>query len=358
MKISVIMPSFNYDSYLSEAIESVLAQSFQDWELLIVDDGSADKSPQIIESYVSQYPEKIRYFYHENRQNRGLAKTYELGFKHSRGEYIALLEADDAWLPESLALRLEILEKDPKIAVAYSGVEMVGERKVIQKIVGDFQQWKLPYELITDRSFYAFPLLLDNNPLLTCSAIMTRRSFIEGLDLSAPYDAWFDWWLLVQLSVEGKFHYITRPSIRWRLHEKSYINRFNGQLDLYKASCSFLDDIYYYLVKYSKEHPLNQEDELSTALHAEVRKRKKQRPFVLLDRIVKTPIKKILSGIEVHGKKLLKMIIGGTFYQKLKSRWHFKQKSGDRSAKGISLPPEMEAHSQFEFEEQPTHAKR
>ncbi len=94
-KVSVILPSYNYAMLLPRAIDSVLAQTFQDWELIIVDDGSPDGSVSVIESYLREYPGRIHFFQHENGQNKGLSFTYQKGFEECKGEYIALLEADD-----------------------------------------------------------------------------------------------------------------------------------------------------------------------------------------------------------------------------------------------------------------------
>jgi glycosyltransferase involved in cell wall biosynthesis len=84
-KISIILPSYNYDSFISETIESVLKQSHKDWELIIVDDGSKDNSVRVIEKYIKKC-DKIQLFFHPNKENKGLVETYKLGFKHCLGD--------------------------------------------------------------------------------------------------------------------------------------------------------------------------------------------------------------------------------------------------------------------------------
>jgi glycosyltransferase involved in cell wall biosynthesis len=86
-KISIILPSFNYDLFISEAIESVLKQSHKDWELIIVDDGSKDNSVRVIEKYIKKC-DKIKLIFHPNKENKGLVETYRLGLKHCAGNYI------------------------------------------------------------------------------------------------------------------------------------------------------------------------------------------------------------------------------------------------------------------------------
>src|SRR5262245_43696646 len=90
-RVSVVVPFWNAKPFIEEAIRSVLDQTFADWELLLVDDGSTDGSTQIALQYVERLPEKLRYFEHEHHQNRGVAASRNLGVRHGRGGYIAFL---------------------------------------------------------------------------------------------------------------------------------------------------------------------------------------------------------------------------------------------------------------------------
>ncbi len=98
--VSALINNYNYGAYISEAIESVLAQSYCDWELIIVDDGSTDDSREIIEKYVHEYPKKIRALF---KENGGQASCFNAGFALSHGDIIAFLDSDDYWYPEKLA---------------------------------------------------------------------------------------------------------------------------------------------------------------------------------------------------------------------------------------------------------------
>lgn len=117
--VSVITPFFNAEKFFEEAIESVIAQTYEHWELLLVDDGSTDKSTQIAQKYARQYPENIRYLEHENHQNRGKSTSRNLGITHAKGEYIALLDADDVFLPQKLEQQVAILESQPETGMVY-----------------------------------------------------------------------------------------------------------------------------------------------------------------------------------------------------------------------------------------------
>lgn len=115
--ISVLIPFYKVERYLAEAIESVLQQSYSNWELLLLDDGSPDGSTEIALQYVARYPDKIRYFHHPGRVNKGLPATRNLGVKNAVGTWVALLDADDVWLPGKLAHQMDIASKFPEVSM-------------------------------------------------------------------------------------------------------------------------------------------------------------------------------------------------------------------------------------------------
>src|SRR5437773_4242914 len=94
--VSVIIIFLNAEKFIEEAIESVLAQTYDHWELLLVDDGSIDSSTEIALRYAEQYPGKVNYLEHEGHQNRGMSASCNLGIRNTKGEYIAFLDVDDA----------------------------------------------------------------------------------------------------------------------------------------------------------------------------------------------------------------------------------------------------------------------
>jgi glycosyltransferase involved in cell wall biosynthesis len=107
------------ESFFVEAIESVCTQTYDNWELLLVDDGSSNQSTAIALSYAQKYPDNIRYLEHDDHRNLGMSAARNLGIKHSRGEFLALLDADDIWLPEKLTKQVAILQAHPEAAMVY-----------------------------------------------------------------------------------------------------------------------------------------------------------------------------------------------------------------------------------------------
>ena len=121
--VSAIIIFLNEEKFLREAIESVFAQTYDEWELLLVDDGSTDASTEIASRYAGQRQGKVRYLEHEGHQNRGMSASRNLGIRHAKGEYIAFLDADDVWLPHKLERQIEIFESYPAAAMVYGATQ-------------------------------------------------------------------------------------------------------------------------------------------------------------------------------------------------------------------------------------------
>lgn len=117
-RITGIIIFFNEAKYLEEAVESVLAQTFDGWELLLCDDGSSDGSSAIAKRFAEQDP-RIRYLEHDGHQNKGMSATRNLGLGQARGREIAFLDGDDVWLPDKLEKQAEILDRYPEAAMTF-----------------------------------------------------------------------------------------------------------------------------------------------------------------------------------------------------------------------------------------------
>lgn len=117
--VSVIITFLNAEAFIQEAIESVFAQTYHNWELLLVDDGSTDGGTEIAIRYAQQCPDKVRYLENEGHQNHGTSPSRNLGIRHAKGKYIAFLDADDVWLPNKLKQQVAILELWPEAAMVY-----------------------------------------------------------------------------------------------------------------------------------------------------------------------------------------------------------------------------------------------
>jgi glycosyltransferase involved in cell wall biosynthesis len=120
--VSTVLIFFNAEKFIAEAIESVFAQTYPHWELLLVDDGSTDSSTRIAREYARRFASRVRYIEHPQHRNLGMSASRNVGIKNARGQYIALLDADDVWLPHKLAAQVALLRAHRNAQMVYSSV--------------------------------------------------------------------------------------------------------------------------------------------------------------------------------------------------------------------------------------------
>lgn len=133
--ITVLMPVYNSEKYLKESIESILNQTFKDFEFLVINDGSTDNTEKIILNYTDP---RIRYL--KNEKNIRLISTLNKGFELAQGKYIVRMDADDISLPDRIAIQYQFMETHPDVAVCGSWFETIGDTNKIVKYVGGHQQ--------------------------------------------------------------------------------------------------------------------------------------------------------------------------------------------------------------------------
>ena len=195
--VSIIMASYNYAGFIGEAVRSVQAQSFQDWELLIVDDGSTDSSRSIAEDFC-RHDGRIKLLTHSGNVNRGLAATVKRGVDAATGKYIAFLESDDRWLPENLIRKVAILDAFPEVALVDDKVALFGEsglfdryrnyRMIREKY---FSQCQFPADI-----FYAF---FYENLIPTFSCAVCRGEALKNCSFEHVYAPHLDRSLWMQI---------------------------------------------------------------------------------------------------------------------------------------------------------------
>src|SRR3989338_1124324 len=110
--VSVVIPTYNCARYLRETLDSVLEQTCQDFEIIVVDDGSTDDTRELVNSYARRCPDKVRYIHQENG---GPSQARPTGIRPAGGAFLALLDADDKWTPDRLEKDIHVIEADPAI---------------------------------------------------------------------------------------------------------------------------------------------------------------------------------------------------------------------------------------------------
>jgi glycosyltransferase involved in cell wall biosynthesis len=123
VRVSIVTPFLNAGRFMREAVDSVLAQTYPDWELLLVDDGSTDESTAIAQAFAAAHPRRIQYLAHDGRINKGASASRNLATSVARGEYIAFLDADDVYLPRKLEEQVPLLDAHPATGMLYGGTE-------------------------------------------------------------------------------------------------------------------------------------------------------------------------------------------------------------------------------------------
>jgi glycosyltransferase involved in cell wall biosynthesis len=211
-RISVLMPVYNGGDYLRPAIESILNQSFRDYEFLIIDDGSTDSSRAIADSFIDPRIRRIN-----NGRNLGLIATLNHGIELARGVYIARMDCDDISFPERFARQVAFLDAHPEVTVCGTAYERSSENTTI--IV------KPPTEDRLIRFFLIFDAVFAHN------TIMLRRDLLENNNLR--YDAAFpyaeDYHLWVRCSRHTRLANLPEVLLHYRYHDENTSNRYRTE---------------------------------------------------------------------------------------------------------------------------------
>jgi glycosyltransferase involved in cell wall biosynthesis len=203
--VSVVIASYNYGHYLPGALESALTQTFTDFEIVVIDDGSSDQTPEVIQPFLGD----PRVHYHR-LEHVGHARAKNRGLREARGKYVAFLDADDEWLPPKLEEQIGRFENDPELGVVYTQRVTIDES-------GEVVPAKAPSlygGMVTDS------LLLEN--FVCFSSAMIRGEVLERVGyfdetLGPCID--YDLWLRVALCY--RFDYVDKPLVRYRKHQSS-----------------------------------------------------------------------------------------------------------------------------------------
>jgi len=228
------MASYNHAKYLPEAIESVLKQTFRDFELVIIDDASQDQSRSLIETY-AQKDDRIRAIFHD--KNQGIAFTANQGMAAAKGKYITFIDSDDVWMPEKLQNQLDILTRDENLVVWSEGL-IIDEAGAP---TGEtFTQIHQSSE--REKSGNIFEDLLQGNHILGSSMIFKREN-LKGIHFDDRFRYLNDYQFYVDLAHLYKFWFIQEPLVYYRVHSTNTVKvDYEGHiLDYPKVGLYFLE---------------------------------------------------------------------------------------------------------------------
>lgn len=209
MKISVIMPVYNAEKYLKEAIDSILEQTYSDFEFIIINDCSSDDSEEIIMSYDDE-----RIVYLKNEENLGVARTLNKGLDAAKGEYIARMDSDDISLPDRFSVQIDFMESNRNIAVCGTSVQLFGSTNMLVRNSDNSKKSKID-------------LLFSS--CLAHPSVMIRKSALNELNLR--YDINFekieDYDLWVNLSRRYDICSIDKVLLKYRTHDKQVTQNYD-----------------------------------------------------------------------------------------------------------------------------------
>jgi len=200
-RISVIIPCYNYSPLVGRAIESVLNQTYHDFEVIVIDDGSTDNSAEVILKF-----SQIRYFYQKNKGPNAARNT---GIQAATGEFIALLDADDEWLPDKLERQIVIMETRPEVGLVFSNVFLV--EGLSGAIIGTYPRHFFHEGHVIKKLFM--------NQFIPSPTPLIRRSVFEQVGLFNPNTIGSDdWEMWLRISAKFNFACIYEPLAKYTLH--------------------------------------------------------------------------------------------------------------------------------------------
>ncbi len=206
-EVSVIIPTYNRAEFVGAAIASVLAQSYTGYEILVIDDGSTDNTPQVL----ARFGDKIRII---RQPNGGVARARNTGIRHARGKFICFLDSDDLWTPAKLERQLGFAKENPiygLIATEIAGFNEAGE-----------QGGRSKARMYRVRNGFVLEDLLFANWIQT-STVLIRRECLEAVGGFDEDVGQFgeDWLLWMRIAAQFPIYFIAEPLVRYRIHGAS-----------------------------------------------------------------------------------------------------------------------------------------
>jgi glycosyltransferase involved in cell wall biosynthesis len=227
--VSAIIIFLNEEEFIEEAIESVFAQTYNHWELLLVDDGSDDKSSEIVCRYAGKYPNKVRYLEHDGHENRGMSASRNLGVRNAKGKYISYLDGDDVWLPNMLEKQVVILESQPQAAMVSAPLQLwhswTGEPEDMHRdtVYGLEPGVMHPYGDTLVRPPKLLNLFLRDERFIP-SSVIVRRDVIESVGGYEDVfrDGFSDAVVFVKICLSSTVFVSNECYYKYRKHSESY----------------------------------------------------------------------------------------------------------------------------------------
>ena len=227
VRVTAIIIFLNEARFIEEAIASVLAQDYEQWELILVDDGSTDDSTSIAKAYATRQPYRIRYLEHPGHENRGMSASRNMGLAHAQGDLVAFLDGDDTWLPEKLGEQVAILDAHPQVDLVYGRTLLWRGWRATENGHKDspdnFCDLGLPQDTIVEPPRLLVSLIENRAQTpTTCNALMRREVISRVGGFEAAFRGMFeDQVFFMKLSVTAHVFVASRVWARYRQRNDS-----------------------------------------------------------------------------------------------------------------------------------------
>ncbi|MFA5000607.1 MAG: glycosyltransferase family 2 protein [Candidatus Paceibacterota bacterium] len=210
IKVSVNIITYNRANFIAQTIESVLAQSFTHWEIIIVDDGSTDQTEEIVKKYLTDA--RIRYF--KNERNLGICASRNRALQESRGKYVAILDSDDIWnSPDKLKKQIDFLDDHPNYVAVGTGVIVIDQNNQERKrYLNPEQDGQIRVQILAKNPFAHSSILYRRDIARSVNGYHPNLNGIEDYDL----------WL--KLGQKGKLHNLPSYDLNYRQHGSNISN--------------------------------------------------------------------------------------------------------------------------------------
>lgn len=241
--ISIITPTYNHEDFISQCLDSVLHQSYENWEQIVIDDGSRDNTGDLIKSFDDK---RLTYIKQDNLGIYNLKKTYNKALNFSRGKYIAILEGDDYWPDYKLEEQIKIF-KDPRLILGCGNAQIVDAKNEVEGLVHkskSFQSFLSTYPLLDE--------LLLRNFIPACTVLCKKEALMAiGGFQQAPNAPYVDYPTWLHLSRLGPFCYEDGVMGYWRRHEGQTSSK--NAYEMIKSSADYAIEFFNELSPEEKE---------------------------------------------------------------------------------------------------------
>lgn len=224
--VTILMATYNGERYISEQIESILRQTYTNWELIIQDDCSTDDTAAIVYRYIKRYPKKIRFIERENSSGSA-SRNFSSMFKFVKRNYVMTCDQDDVWLPNKIEITLKEMHR-LEAELGYDKPLLVhSDLKVVDCYLNVIFESMFKSQKLDHLRDKPNNLLVQN--IVTGCTMLFNKALLDIVQVIPKEAVMHDWWLALITSIFGKIGFVDQPTILYRQHERNEVGAKNAK---------------------------------------------------------------------------------------------------------------------------------